>query len=250
MFHLRQQSVQQSKLVTVFHLSALLYLTDSFTRNHTTQRQMHVISEPAILMYRPPACLPLSELSQKLPQNIWSINLSTLLMRTKGATAWRTSAKCTQMQLDRRLPLQLRRKRGTITEECADTNRILLPPLNTLLLLFSSVTPKPSFLLCPELKTNPQERVWRATGQLIFTEVDPDRSPLVGRQPLIGQWWCHHPEECVKGLSCSRDRGFVSFPCSDPLTSSQFSCYIYVRPQGCLLTPMSLCYKCLFNPIS
>lgn len=82
-----------------------------------------------------------------------------------------------------------------------------------------------------------------------FTEVHPDRTPLVGRQPLIGQWWCHHPKECVKGLSCSGDRGFVSFPCSHPLTSSPFSTYIYIQPQGCLLTSESLHYECLFNPV-
>lgn len=65
------------------------------------------------------------------------------------------------------------------------------------------------------------------------TEVHPDRTPLVGWQPLIGQWWCHHPKECVEGLSCSRDRGFMSFPCNDPLTST-FGSYIYLQPQCCL----------------
>lgn len=97
--------------------------------------------------------------------------------------------------------------------------------------VISGVTQKPSFLLWPDLESNPQEELnvscLKGHTSADFTEVHPDRTPLVGRQPLIGQRWCHHPKECVKGLSCSGDRGFVSFPCSDPLTSTLHSAVIF-----------------------
>lgn len=84
-----------------------------------------------------------------------------------------------------------------------------------------------------------------------LTEVHPDRTPLVGQQPLIGWWWCHHPEECVKGFSCSREtEDLCHCPWGDLLTSSAFSSYISVQPQGCsLLMSKSLHYKCWFNPV-
>lgn len=128
-------------------------------------------------------------------------------------------------------------------------NRILLPRLNTLPPLFLSDTPKPSFPTRAWPQNQPPERnkcsCLRGHRSADVTEVPPDRTPLVGRQPLIGQWWCHHPEECVKGLSCSGDRGFVSFPCCDPVTSSPFSSYIYVQPQARVLTSESLRYECV-----
>lgn len=150
---------------------------------------------------------------------------------------------------------------AAITEEAGHNyrgmcryNKILLPLLNTLLPLFFQVSPQnlvSSSALNSKatLKRNELSSL-KGHRSADFTKVHPDRSPLVGRQPLIGQWWCHHPEECVKGLSCPRDRGFVSFLCSDPLTSFQFSGYIYVWPHGCLLTSISLRYECLFNPLS
>lgn len=112
--------------------------------------------------------------------------------------------------------------------------RILLLLLNTLLSLFK-VSPQnldSNFALTskPTLRRN-KCSLLKSHRSADSTEVLPDRTPLVGRQPLIAQWWCHHPEECAKGLSCSRDRELVSFPCSDPLTSSAFSSYISLQPQ-------------------
>lgn len=60
---------------------------------------------------------------------------------------------------------------------------MLVPRLKAAV-IFSSVTPNPGFLLCPDRGTNPQEK---QTLAFEGSQVHPDRTPLVGRQPLIGR---------------------------------------------------------------
>lgn len=113
---------------------------------------------------------------------------------------------------------------------------------------FHCVTLKPCVLLCIDRKSSGNKcACLRVIGQVI-----QQKNIQIGASypsPLIGRWWWHHSEECVPGRSCSRDRGFVSFPFARPRDPFSTQLYVYEKVKACLPTSKSQHCECLLNSV-